>query len=64
MRSSIVFRRGDEHPAPTRSPVVLALDTDDLDQALDWAERAGPAIGMSRSAWSCSAPMATAPCGP
>ena len=46
MRSSIVFRRGDEHPAPTRSPVVLALDTDDLDQALDWAERAGPAIGM------------------
>jgi orotidine-5'-phosphate decarboxylase len=44
MRSSIVFRRHDEHPA--RSPVVLALDTDDLDQALDWAERAGPAIGM------------------
>jgi orotidine-5'-phosphate decarboxylase len=46
MRSSIVFRRGDEHPAATRSPLVLALDTDDLDQALDWAERAGPAIGM------------------
>jgi orotidine-5'-phosphate decarboxylase len=46
MRSSIVFRRGDEHPPATRSPLVLALDTDDLDQALDWAERAGPAIGM------------------
>jgi orotidine-5'-phosphate decarboxylase len=46
MRSSIVFRRGDEHPAAARSPLVLALDTDDLDQALDWAERAGPAIGM------------------
>jgi orotidine-5'-phosphate decarboxylase len=46
MRSSIVFRRDDEHPAATRSPLVLALDTDDLDQALDWAERAGPAIGM------------------
>jgi orotidine-5'-phosphate decarboxylase len=46
MRSSIVFRRGDEPPAATRSPLVLALDTDDLDQALDWAERAGPAIGM------------------
>jgi orotidine-5'-phosphate decarboxylase len=46
MRSSIVFRRGDEHPPATHSPLVLALDTDDLDQALDWAERAGPAIGM------------------
>jgi len=28
------------------SPVVLALDTGDLDLALDWAELAGPAIGM------------------
>jgi orotidine-5'-phosphate decarboxylase len=46
MRSSIVFRRGEEAPGATRSPVVLALDTDDLDQALDWAERAGPAVGM------------------
>jgi orotidine-5'-phosphate decarboxylase len=44
MRSSIVFR--EEAPPVTRSPVVLALDTDDLDQALDWAERAGPAVGM------------------
>lgn len=46
MRSSIVFRRRDEAPPVTRSPVVLALDTDDLEQALDWAERAAPAIGM------------------
>jgi orotidine-5'-phosphate decarboxylase len=44
MRSSIVFR--EQVPPVTRSPVVLALDTDDLDQALDWAERAGPAVGM------------------
>jgi orotidine-5'-phosphate decarboxylase len=44
MRSSIVFR--DRRQAPARSPVVLALDTDDLDQALDWAERAAPAVGM------------------
>jgi orotidine-5'-phosphate decarboxylase len=46
MRSSIVFRRGEEAPATARSPVVLALDTDDLDQALDWAERAGQEVGM------------------
>jgi orotidine-5'-phosphate decarboxylase len=46
MSSSIVFRRRDEPPAATSSPVVLALDTDDLDQALDWAERAGPELGM------------------
>jgi orotidine-5'-phosphate decarboxylase len=46
MRSSIVFRRGEEAPAAARSPVVLALDTDDLDQALDWAERAGQEVGM------------------
>jgi orotidine-5'-phosphate decarboxylase len=44
MRSSIVFR--EQAPSTARSPVVLALDTDDLDQALDWAERAGPAVGM------------------
>jgi orotidine-5'-phosphate decarboxylase len=44
MRSSIVFR--DERSQATRSPVVLALDTGDLDQALDWAERAAPAVGM------------------
>jgi orotidine-5'-phosphate decarboxylase len=46
MRSSIVFRRDEEAPASDRSPLVLALDSDDLDQALDWAERAGPAVGM------------------
>jgi orotidine-5'-phosphate decarboxylase len=44
MRSSIVFH--EQAPPATRSPVVLALDTDDLDEALDWAERAGPAVGM------------------
>jgi orotidine-5'-phosphate decarboxylase len=44
MRSSIVFR--EQAPPAARSPVVLALDTDDLDQALDWAELAGPAVGM------------------
>ena len=31
---------------PPRSPVVLALDTPDLDEARAWAAAAGPAIGM------------------
>jgi orotidine-5'-phosphate decarboxylase len=31
---------------PTSSPIVLALDTPDLDEARAWAAAAGPAIGM------------------
>ena len=31
---------------PSRSPIVLALDTPDLDEARAWAAAAGPAIGM------------------
>src|SRR6266498_3019243 len=31
---------------PSRSPIVLALDTPDLDEARAWAATAGPAIGM------------------
>jgi orotidine-5'-phosphate decarboxylase len=31
---------------PTRSPIVLALDTSDLDEARAWAAAAGPSIGM------------------
>jgi orotidine-5'-phosphate decarboxylase len=47
--TSIVFKRkgpDDEDRGQAASPVVLALDTADLDLALDWAELAGPAIGM------------------
>jgi len=46
--TSIVFRRKEpgEGPGEAGSPVVLALDTADLELALDWAELAGPAIGM------------------
>jgi hypothetical protein len=36
------------------SPLVLALDTDDLEQAAAWSRAAGDAAGMVRSAWSCS----------
>jgi orotidine-5'-phosphate decarboxylase len=31
---------------PTSSPIVLALDTPDLDEARAWAAAAGPAVGM------------------
>ena len=46
--TSIVFKRKgpEEGPGGLGSPVILALDTADLDLALDWAELAAPAIGM------------------
>jgi len=46
--TSIVFKRKgpEEDPGEFGSPVILALDTADLDLALDWAELAAPAIGM------------------
>jgi orotidine-5'-phosphate decarboxylase len=48
MTSTFVFKRkgpGDD-PGGAGSPLVLALDTADLDTALDLAELAGPAVGM------------------
>jgi orotidine-5'-phosphate decarboxylase len=41
--SAIVFK---EREPGGDSPVILALDTSDLDLALDWAELTAPAVGM------------------
>ncbi len=51
MTSAIVFKEigfKEKDPGGGRgdSPVVLALDTPDLDLALDWAELTAPAVGM------------------